>query len=261
MQQDDSYGDPGGLVAWLSLFDPMMRAMSLMARCLWLRHNLSKCRTNQNSAPLREGGKSQADDEYNPSGTIASLLKACFEALEEFENWDLDAEYYWKHTFEGRGVPAALGKIATSATFYDPETACTIILVRSARLVLLSSILEHYESTQALSSNTRTEGISEETGWAEFLPILVQNTRSAIDDMLWCVPFALGDMDENGHPVSMPYDGAAALIILQPMRLVTYCPFATNEQKGCSQGILDRMNLAIGLRSAVSWEQQVNSSA
>ncbi|KAK9791695.1 hypothetical protein SCARD494_07484 [Seiridium cardinale] len=253
MHQDDSYGDPGGLVSWLSQFDPMMRAVSLMARSLRLRHNLFRWRTGRHEDLLGNDDKSPAHERDDLDETVVSLLRACFEALDEFDSWDLDAGCYWKRAFEGRSAPAALGEVATKAKFYDPETACTIILVRSARLVLLLTILEHYESTRVSSSDTEHGAIDEASAWMECVPILKQNIGSTIDDMLRSVPFAMGDLDANGHPVSMPHDGAAALVILQPIRLVTYCPFATKQQKSNSQDILDRINRAIGVRAATSW--------
>ncbi|KAI1842444.1 hypothetical protein JX266_011339 [Neoarthrinium moseri] len=248
LNEDDSYSDPGGLVALLSLFDPLMRAMSLMTKVLWLRHNLSKSPTSPDTSCEPSEHPFQSVREVGFEALNASILQACFEALDEFDTWDFDAESYWKLTFEGRSVPAALGEVATKANYYDPETACTIILVRSARLVLLLSILEFHDRTQVLSNNDGSG-----TGC---IIVLEQSIRLTIADMLWCVPFAMGDLDPNGQSVTMPHDGAAALTILQPLKLVTYCPYATHEQRKSVQGILDRMNLAIGVRSAVSWEER-----
>jgi hypothetical protein len=233
----------------------MMRAMSLMTRTISLRHKLLK------SAGLNTDQQSRADllqsARYEDSNeTDETILRACFEALEEFDGWDLEAETYWKHTFEGRSIPAALGKLATGATYYDPKTACTIILVRSARLILLLSILEYYDMIRVSNSETDAWNIGDKAAWANCVPILQQTIRLTIDDMLWCVPFAMGDVDLDGRPVSMSYDGAAALMIIQPVRLVTYCAYATPEQRKRSQDILDRMKSAIGVKSAISWEEQ-----
>lgn len=256
MQQDDSYGDPGGLVAWLSLFDPMMRAMALMTKSLSLRHALLKCGTGFESRQEPTEPLSQTHSQNFLDENVLSVLGSCFEALEDFDSWDLDAESYWKHTFEERSVPAALGEVATKAKYYDPKTACTIILVRSARLVLLLGILEYYGRTQ-VAKNYKIEPGDEDSGARVASVLLLEvSTRSTIDDMLSSVPFAMGDVDTNGNAISMAYDGAAALIILQPMRLVTYCPYATNEQRSHVQSILDRLNSTIGVRSAVSWEAQ-----
>lgn len=234
-----------------------MRAMSLMTRGLWLRHNLSKC--DPGSDYIQESRDESAPSEqssYSPNGFCASILRACFEALDDFDSWDSEAESYWKHTFEGRSVPAALGEIAVKVTYYDPETACTIILVRCARLILLSSIVEYYERMQQLSDTAHTSGINNQEAWAECIPSLKASILLTIDDMLWCVPFAMGDLNAEGKPVSMAHDGAAALTILQPLRLITFCCHATPEQRSSGQRILNRMNSTIGVRSAVPWDER-----
>ncbi|KAI8623354.1 hypothetical protein F5Y19DRAFT_458919 [Xylariaceae sp. FL1651] len=253
LHRDDSYSDPGGLVTLLSLFDPMMHAMFLMTKSLRLRHNLLKCDTGR-EATLTTGDKIlQSQKQESSPETDASILKSCFEALEEFDRWDSSAELYWKQSFEGRSVPAALGEVAIRGNYYDPRTACTIILVRSARLVLLLSILEYHDTTQVLSGDADAGASGDKAAWAKCIPVLEQSFRSTIDDMLWCVPFAMGDRDPNGCSASMPQDGAAALIIIQPLRLVTYCIYATPEQRKSSQDALNRINAVIGVRSAVPW--------
>ncbi|KAI3318857.1 hypothetical protein HD806DRAFT_511171 [Xylariaceae sp. AK1471] len=259
LHQDDRYSDPGGLVAWLSLFDPIMRAMSLMTRTMQLRGNLLKCGIGQNTEYELGEDLSQSDHQGRSNETDASVLQACFEALEEFDNWDSEAESYWKNTFDGRNIPAALGEIATKATYYDSKTACIIILVRSARLILLLSILEYYDTIRVSYSEAESWRVGDEAAWVDCIPVLEQSIRLTIDDMLCCVPFAMGDLGPEGQSVSMPHDGAAALVIIQPVKLVTYCAYATPEQRKCGQDILGRMKSAIGLRSATSYEEQVAS--
>jgi hypothetical protein len=51
----------------------------------------------------------------------------------------------------------------------------------------------------------------------------------------------------------MPYDGAAAMIIVHSIRLVSHCAYATPAQLERADIILKRMNSAIGIRSAVGW--------
>ncbi|KAI1270530.1 hypothetical protein F5Y18DRAFT_414230 [Xylariaceae sp. FL1019] len=247
LHQDDRYSDPGGIVSWLSPFDPMMRAMSLMTRVLSLRHDLGRC-----TADLVKSGDSGHDDSAVDSSEDtrdASTMEACFETLAEFDTWDVEAESYWRNTFEGRSVPAATGKFSTSGTTYDTRTACTIILVRSARLIMLLSILEYRDATQ------KVRGRGNDAAWGDCVPVLKENIRLVIDDMLWCVPFAMGDLDPNKNPL-MLHDGAAALTIIQPLRLITFCTYATPQQRTSAQDILSRMNAGIGIRSAISWEKQ-----
>ncbi|KAI0148713.1 hypothetical protein GGR57DRAFT_227669 [Xylariaceae sp. FL1272] len=247
LHQDDRYGDPGGIVSWLSPFDPMMRAMSLMTKVLSLRHDLGKCTADPEIS--EELGHDDSAVNNNEGTRDASTLEACFNTLAEFDTWDIEAESYWRNTFEGRSVPAATGKFSTSGTAYDTRTACTIILVRSARLIMLLSILEYRDATQ------KVRGKGNDAAWGDCVPVLEENIRLVIDDMLWCVPFAMGDFNPNKNPV-MLHDGAAALTIIQPLRLITYCVYASPEQNAKAQGILSRMNAGIGIRSAISWEEQ-----
>ncbi|KAI0394504.1 hypothetical protein F5Y17DRAFT_427591 [Xylariaceae sp. FL0594] len=260
LHQDDKYSDPGGLVEWLSQFNPMMRAMFLMTKTMRLRHDLFR------SGPGMNNNNNDSDAFSPPRGRRkeedAPILQACFEALAEFDIWDAEAEGYWKSTFDGRNVPAALGELANRATFYDPKTACIIILIRSARLIMLLSILEYHDSLRVTNDGGDGDqpwSVGDESAWADCVPVLEHSVGLTIDDMLCCVPFALGDLTPDGRASNMPHDGAAALVIIQPLRLVTFCAYATPAQRKRSQEILLRMRSAIGLRSAVSWEEQAAS--
>lgn len=236
MHDDDRYNDPGGLTGFLALYDPLMRAMSMVAKTLMLRHTLAECRQSDGSGPNE-----------------AVLIEECFESLHEFATWDMEAASYWQNTFEGRTVPTTLGEVAFGSRYYDPETACTIILVRCSRLILILSMLEYRDRMIAMGDEEAT------AQWADCVPALIQDLRSTIDDMLSCVPYALGDLDPSGRPVSMGYDGAGALVILQPVRLVTYCRHTTPQQAQASQDILNRLNTTMGIRSAISWEEAYGS--
>ncbi|KAJ3569945.1 hypothetical protein NPX13_g5903 [Xylaria arbuscula] len=255
LHQDTKYNDPGGLVALLGLLDPMMRAMSLMTKTLSLRQNLLECAANLKT-DQELAGSARPESQKSSEDADQSTLRACFEALEEFDSWDIDAEPYWKNIFAGRDMSAALGGLATAGAYYDPKTACIIILVRSARLILLLSILEYYDVIRTSCGESDTWRLGDRAAWADCIPILETNIRLTIDDMLYCVPFAMGDRGPDGSPVSGPQDGAAALVVFQPIRLVTYCAYATVEQRRAGQEILNRMKSAIGIRAAMSWEQQ-----
>ncbi|KAI0968931.1 hypothetical protein F4678DRAFT_192316 [Xylaria arbuscula] len=261
LHQDNKYSDPGGLISLLGVLDPMMRAMSLMTKTLSLRQNLLECAANLKKGDELGEDLWQLEGQEHSDETDQSTLRACFEALEEFDNWDTDAEPYWKNTFAGRNMPATLGELATGGTYYDPKSACIIILVRAARMILLLSILEYHDVIRVSSSEAETWRVGDQAAWADCIPILEKTIRLAIDDMLYCVPFAMGDLGPDGRPVSIPQDGAAALVVFQPIRLVTYCAYATAEQRRCGQEILDRMKSAIGIRAALSWEQQMATSA
>jgi hypothetical protein len=238
----------------------MMRAMSLMTRTMQLRGNLLKFVNGQTTERASREPFSQLGTQGGSNETASSLLQACFGALEEFDSWDIEAESYWRNTFDGRSTPAALGELSTRATYYDPKTACIIILVRSARLILLLSILEYHDTIRFSCGEAEPWRVGDEAAWAECIPVLERSIRLTIDDMLCCVPFALGDLSPDGQSASMPHDGAGALVIIQPMRLVTFCAYATPEQRKYGQDILSRMKLAIGLRSATSYEEQAAST-
>jgi hypothetical protein len=174
-----------------------------------------------------------------------SVVQECVQTLEEFDEWDLEAASYWQDTFQGRTLPTRLGEVGTSMTYCDPHTACTIILIRAARLILVLSLLIYHDLAPVPA------GIPE--AWAQWIPILHHDLHSTIDDILACVPFSLGDIDQNGKPTTMSYDGAGAIIITQPLRLVTLCVYAKPEQQQTARNILGRLNAAIGIRAAVSW--------
>jgi hypothetical protein len=199
---------------------------------------------------------SQCDSpSYSPEisrseGEAGPILQACFEALEEFDTWDAEAEPFWKQTFEGLTVPAALGEMARSATYYDPQTACTIILIRSARLVLLLSLVEYHGRMQRVTGGEYGSG-ERGVAWACCIPVLERDIGSTIDDVLSSVPHALGDVDPSGRPASMACDGAGALVIMQSIRLVTHCCYATPEQLRTAQKVMHRIYGTVGIRSAV----------
>lgn len=173
--------------------------------------------------------------------------------LDVFNSWDCEAATYWQNTFEGRGVPTTLGEMGSGKMHYDAETACIMILVRSARLILLQSMLLYQTTLQTVETEQEDEYSSYHTMWAQCVPILESDVRKCVDDMLGLVPYALGDIDASGMPSSMMYDGAAAIMIVHSIRLVTHCVYTTPAQGERADIILTRLNSAIGIRSAVGW--------
>lgn len=201
------------------------------------------------SQPMTADGDAEFDGAENIKTDEALVLQQCFEALEEFDQWDSEAASYWHTTFEDRTEPTRLGDAANGARHYDQETACTIILVRSSRLILLDSLLRYHQNKRQLDPHSDTTRLFAEI----VLPTIIQNVRNTIDDMLSCVPYALGDLDHNGTPKKVEHDAAGGLIILQPMRLVTFCPYSTPEQMTACKEVLKRINMSMGVRSAISW--------
>ncbi|KAH7230699.1 hypothetical protein B0J15DRAFT_506220 [Fusarium solani] len=249
LHEDDTYTDPGAIATVMGLFDPLLRALSMMSRTLSLRHRLSK---------LMEYAAQKKEDDHWPHTENRTdpedeelLLQECFEMLDQFHVWDQEAPSYWHSTFEGRAAPTVLGEMGSRMTYCDSETACIIILIRSALLILLLTMLAYHNQLQLVQE---TEDNSHHDLWAECIPILESDVRRAIDDMLTSVPFALGDVDPTGRPATMLYDGAAAIVIVHSIRLVSHCAYATTAQLQKASEILTRMNSTIGIRSAVGFD-------
>ncbi|KAK4184343.1 hypothetical protein QBC35DRAFT_506104 [Podospora australis] len=229
LHEDDAYVDPGAITTMWGVFDPLLRAMSFMSKTLSLRHKLMSFYDPSNTALP----PSTSDTPIQPDH--ASVIQGCFEALDDFHAWDTEAAAYWQSMFEGRGVPTALGQAASRAPQgYDVETACTIILIRSARLILLMSMIAY---------------IPDMADWGTL--VLEQEVDMTINDILACVPYALGDVRPDGQPGSVQHDGAAAIMIHQSIRLVASCAYASSDQLEKANEILSRLNAGIGIRAAV----------
>ncbi|KAF5690488.1 sterol uptake control 2 [Fusarium denticulatum] len=245
---DDAYTDPGAIATVIGIFDPLLRALAMMGRTLSLRHRL--CRLMQSDL-YQPQGASPSTASQSSTGTEDEriLIQECFDMLDAFGSWDIEAAEYWQMTFEGRGVPTTLGEMSAGRMHYDAETACIIILVRSARLILLQTMLL-YQTT--LLPTEDDDGCSYNS-WTETVPFLESDVRKTVDDMLAAVPYALGDIDPSGMPATMLHDGAAAIIIVHSIRLVTHCVYTTPEQTERAACILARLNSAMGIRSAVGF--------
>ncbi|KAM5349740.1 hypothetical protein ACJ41O_006245 [Fusarium nematophilum] len=201
----------------MGLFNPLLRALSMMSRSLSLRHRLGRC--------MRlETLQDQADDasptslENEEQEEEQAIIQECFEMLDSFDTWDKEAAAYWQITFEGRAVPTALGEVFSDKTYYDAETACIIILVRSARLILLLTMLL-YHSKLRVAHDEEQMTLDCNDLWVECISVLKRDVGKTIDDILSSVPYALGDVDPSGAPASMPHDGAGAIIIVHSIRL------------------------------------------
>jgi hypothetical protein len=230
--------------------------MSMMSKTLTLRHGLLQYISRSDSEIQDDWTWPIFEDHSGTEGE--SIIQACFQTLDDFEAWDAEAAEYWQTTFEGRAVPTTLGEVALGSTHYDAETACTIILIRSARLILLLSMLLYHGKMQ-LTTDDEFGIVGDRAVWAECIPVLEQDVGKTIDDILSMVPYALGDINPNGLPSSMDHDGAGAIIIVHSIRLVTYCAYTTVEQFDRSMSILRRMNATIGIRSAIGWGEEMST--
>lgn len=230
-------------------FDPLFRGLSMMSKTSSLRQRLLRFINHDASgdhipSPASSTQSNACQEEEH------SVVQECFEMLDKFYAWDEEAATYWQEAFEGRGVPTGLGQVSSSETHYDAETACIIILLRSARLILLMAMLLYHSQLQPVGNS---EGGDQNALWAELVRTLDSDVGKTIDDMLACVPYALGDIDLGGMPATMLHDGAAGIIIVHSIRLVANCAYATPVQLQRADIILKRINSAIGIRSAVGW--------
>jgi hypothetical protein len=251
LHDDDTYVDPGAIATAWGVFDPLLRALAMMSRTVSLRNRLLS-----------------PDHALLDPQEQAALLQSCFETLDDFHNWDAEAAAYWRNTFEGRTTPTALGEVAAGTTHYDPETACIIILVRSERLILLMSMIayHHYQQHQyeqqqqhqhqqqqqqpGDSSIHNSSSTIPDPCLTACVPILEQHVHLAIEDMLASVPYALGDVGPGGAPGTLAHDGAAAIVIVQSIRLVASCALASPEQLRRATAVLARLDAGIGIRAA-----------
>lgn len=251
MHENETYSDPGAIATLMGIFDPLFRALSMMSHTLSLRHRLFKF-INTNRPMQQMPTPASSTEDTNELEEEQLLVQECFEMLDKFYIWDQEAAGYWQSTFEGRGVPTGLGEMSSGNTHYDPETACIIVLVRSARLILLLTMLLYHSQ---LPSTDDIHGESYNALWAQCVPALQSDVSKTIEDMLASVPYALGDIDVGGKPATMTHDGAAAITIVHSIRLISHCAYATPAQIERAELILKRMNAAIGIRSAVGWSE------
>ncbi|KAL2258595.1 hypothetical protein VTK26DRAFT_8056 [Humicola hyalothermophila] len=243
LNDNDIYCDPGHIATVWGAFDPLLRALGLMSRTLSLRHKLlSFARSNSNDS----NASHQPPDPSQDSSQAASLIvQTCFETLDDFHRWDAEAASYWQSTFEKRGPPTALGEVASGTTHYEPETACTMILIRSARLILLVSLIAYYHYHRDHDHDPVAAALG------ECVPVLERDVGLAIDDILASVPYALGDVGPGGVPGSVAHDGAPAIVIVHSIRLVESCAYTTPEQLQKAMEVLRRFNAGMGIRAAV----------
>ncbi|CRK41810.1 hypothetical protein BN1723_005203 [Verticillium longisporum] len=253
LNENDRYSDPGAIKSLLGMFDPLIRAMSMMSRVLSLRNTLTRnsCLSHGQRPSQRVSPASPVDQTPDK---IVSTIRMSFEALEDFVHWDAEAGAYWEQSFVGRTVPTMLGQVASGMTSYDADTAWIIILIRSPRLILLLTMLLYYGKTQTGPVAFRSTQ-EDSAAWEACVSFLEDDARKTIDDILHSVPYPLGDLSSDGQPASMPHDGASAFIIVQSIRLAAYCAYSTPDQLQKAQSILIRINTTIGIRSALGWEE------
>jgi hypothetical protein len=215
----------------VALCNPLMNAMVLVSKVLSLRHAISE------EARKAPGGAANE-----------ALIKDCFETLDAFHQWDADAASCWRETFGSPSAPVPVGEAAGGGHHFDTKTSGTIILLRSCRLILLMCLSEYLGTVTA---QVQAEHQDTSEAWATCIAHLQHDINLTMNDILHCVPYALGDLDVEGNPSTVLYDGAGALTILQSLRLVCYNPNSTPDQVAKAQAALERFSSSMGVRSAV----------
>ncbi|KAM7202241.1 hypothetical protein V8F33_002958 [Rhypophila sp. PSN 637] len=242
LHQDSTYSDPGKIASLWGSFDPLCRAMAMMSTTLGLRHSLIQ-HLDSHSQHLRHLPT-------DPTEKTLEIIQSCFEALDDFASWDCEAATYWQTTFQERGIPTTLGQISSRGTHYDVETACTLVLIRSARLILLMSVIAYYYQMEDQGPIMQILALL-----SQCEPLLSSDVTKTIDDMLACVPYALGEIDTlTGLPHTtgpgIKHDGAAAMVIVHSIRLVASCAYASEDQLQRAFQVLARFDKGIGIRAA-----------
>ncbi|KAH8646332.1 hypothetical protein BX600DRAFT_519154 [Xylariales sp. PMI_506] len=298
MNHDVYMEDTEGYTQVMGESDHLWRAHTITNKIPGLRRTLKSLPATLTSfldgASLPSTPASPGDD--NNVGIARATLVSCLELLTEFDKWDQDAIPYWEAKFPHRTPPSAMGRIAKEIKYYDVGTACSVLLVRSSRMVMCLSILRYIDAMQAASAaaspaftstpstgpiHTTTPPSSASTSPCSPLATIHyednniintiitpsevssvhQQIRSVVEDILALVPYALGDIDPFGNPQSNPRDGAGGLIILWPLLLVAHCPLATPVQIQHTRAILGRIGSSMGIRGVYRWLVDMDPSS
>ncbi|KAH8882070.1 hypothetical protein GQ53DRAFT_734427 [Thozetella sp. PMI_491] len=231
LTNNPNYADPGGFSSMLPDLDPFWQAATLVYKTLQLRKTISEHIMLLNKRRT-------------------AIISSCIEALEEFDVWDQLTRIFLESDLQiGDGTQPS-----TTAAYgpfqYDRTTACVIILFRASRVMLSMSLLAYRRKLGGMGfmPEASIEDAMTPKNSAESIETAI---RQSIGEVLVKVPYALGDLELNGGPAAMHYDGAAGLTILYPIILIASCPYASPEQRQESCAILERIQSTIGIKSAV----------
>ncbi|TRX91502.1 hypothetical protein FHL15_007507 [Xylaria flabelliformis] len=177
-------------------------------------------------------------------------IQHCSLLLHEFDEWDLYAATYWNLHFEKAAAPPSLGKARASARHYDAKTASTVVLLRACRIQFSAALLQFCRGFQAIESGSQVGAIHSLASVVEIK--LEKEIALAISDMHYCMPYALGRLDDQGCTKSTDIDTAAgkAFAVRGPVKLIVNCSVAREEQRLQSQEYLAMISEIAGLRPA-----------
>lgn len=164
---------------------------------------------------------------------------------------------------------------------YDNRTACTVILLKSTRVMLLLSLLAYLKSLKdwvvayprligdPAASLLLAAMFSSASVSAPNVEKLLDDVRESVGEIERCVPFAVGSERDDLDGIASFQEGsgmghdstttlssnqievaAAALIIMHPLILIAMCPYSTPQQKQMSIDVLHRMDKNMGIRAA-----------
>ncbi|KAI1736026.1 hypothetical protein F4680DRAFT_433160 [Xylaria scruposa] len=226
---------------------PLIHAVSLACRFAGLCRDLTAC---------PEGSMASSNPsqhlQLTPSGKegLWRKIQACSLLLHEFDEWDLYAATYWNLHFGRSVAPPSLGRARVGARHYDIKTASTVVLLRACRIQFSAALLKFCRGSKAMQSGPQDGSIHPLASIVETK--LEKEIALAISDMHYCMPYALGRVDDQGYTMSTDIDTAAgkAFAIRGPVKLIVNCSVAREEQRLQSQKYLAMISEIAGLRPA-----------
>ncbi|KAI0466203.1 hypothetical protein F4859DRAFT_497973 [Xylaria cf. heliscus] len=180
--------------------------------------------------------------------SIWRKIQECSLLLHEFDEWDLYAATYWNSHFEGAAAPPSLGKANVGTRHYDGKTAKTIVLVRACRIQFSAALLKFCRSFKAVLQDGDIHPL---VSIVDFK--LEKEIALAISDIHYCMPYALGRLDDRGDAKGTDIDAAAghAFAIRDSVKIIVNCSVVKEEQRLQSQRYLTMIGEIAGLRSPI----------
>ncbi|KAH7024636.1 uncharacterized protein B0I36DRAFT_366565 [Microdochium trichocladiopsis] len=173
---------------------------------------------------------------------------------------------------------------------YDTGTACTVILLKSSRVMLLLKLLAYFKQLKdwvvayprllgdpANPNPLLAAVFSDPSASMADIEKMLDDVRESLSEIERCVPFAVGHEEDDLDGIASFQEGgggfyartvggisgntrrlatnqvevaAAALIIMHSLILVAMCPYSTPAQKKMSVDVLSRMDKNMGIRAA-----------
>ncbi|KAI1749781.1 hypothetical protein F4782DRAFT_511496 [Xylaria castorea] len=231
---------------------PLIHAVSLVCRFTGLCRHLSTC-PKGSTASFNPSSKHYSSHLPLISGykeDIWNKIQDCSLLLHEFDQWDRYAATYWNLHFEGATAPPSLGTACVIARHYDGKTASTVVLLRACRIQFSAALLKFCRSFKSVPAGSRDSDIHPLASIVELK--LEREIALAISDMHYCMPYALGRLDDQGYTQSTDIDTAAgkAFAIRDSVKIIVNCSVAQEEQRLQSQKYLAMIGEIAGLRPA-----------